>query len=137
MTSIVQFMDAMMVVSRAIDGVPEFNVATLGETLSIERLASEPLGSVVLTLTNVVVGSRYRVELAAGGLATPSANAEGVAAATTVAITLNYFTNGSSLNNIRIKVRNASGSPTYKPFETLATLSVVPQSIYVGQILDE
>ena len=44
---------------------------------------------------------------------------------------------GSNYNDLRIKVRKGSGSPTYKPFETLATAIVGAQSIFIGQIADE
>lgn len=57
-----------------------------------KRLPTEPIGTMTLTLTNVVVGSRYRIERQGdGSLATPTANAEGVAGASTVPITLDYY----------------------------------------------
>lgn len=102
------------------------------------RLPTEPQGSMVLTLTNVVVGSRYRIERQGdGSLATPTGNAEGVAGASTVAITLDYYAGGSANNDLKIKVRKATSGTTYKPFETQATVGAANQSIYVGQIADE
>ncbi len=137
MTSIVQQLDYPVVMSRAL-AVPEFNMATFGETLSIERLPTEPLGTMTLTLTNVVIGSRYRIERqVSGSLATPTANAEGVAAGTTVAITLDYYVTGSANNDLKIKARKASSAPSYKPFETQTTIGAQDQSIFVGQIADE
>lgn len=137
MTSIVNSWPDAMVVCRSVS-VPDYNSGRFGNVYGIERLPTEPGGSTTLTLTNVVAGSRYRIERQGdGSLATPTANAEGVAGASTVVITLDYYAAGSANNDVKIKVRNASGSPSYKPFETLATLSSAAQSIYVGQIADE
>lgn len=97
-------------------------------------VAADIYGSTTLTLTNLVVGSRYRFEVAAtGALAEPTANAVGVAAASDVDITLDYYAPGNSLNAVRAKVRNASSSPKYKPWETQAVLSKTPQSVFVSQ----
>ena len=52
-------------------------------------------------------------------------------------ISIPAYTSGNPYNALRIKVRKGTGSPTYKPFETLATAIVGAQSIYVGQIPDE
>lgn len=109
-----------------------------GQAVWLQRRPTDAQGLTTLTLTNVAVGSRYRVELAgSGALATPNLAAEGVAASSTVVLSLDYFGIGSVNNNWRIKVRSASGSPTYKPFETLATASAAAQSIFIGQIQDE
>jgi hypothetical protein len=100
-------------------------------------LPTDPLGSMTLTLTNVVVGSRYRIERQGdGSLATPTANAEGTAGASTVAITLDYYASGSANNDLKIKVRKATSDPTYKPFETLAMASSVDSISYIAQIPD-
>ena len=136
MTSCVYAFDTTVPVARTIE-VPDFNAAYLGETLAIERLPTEPLGQVVLTLTNVVVGSRYRIERQGeGSLATPTANAEGVAGASTVPITLDYYATGNANNSLRIKVRKASADPRYKPYETLVTLTALAQSVYIAQTPD-
>lgn len=94
---------------------------------------TDPLGVFTLTLTNVVVGSRVNVSLQAAG----TILYDDTAAASTVVITLSGYAPGSPNNDLRIKVRNASGSPTYKPYETLTTALVGSTSIYVSQILDE
>lgn len=102
------------------------------------RLPTEPLGTMTLTLINVVVGSRYRIERQGdGSLATPTASGEGVAASGTVAVTLDYYAAGNANNDVRIKVRKASAVTRYKPFETQATLTAAAQSVFVGQISDE
>lgn len=111
----------------------------LGAQVVAEQLRpTDAQGITIVTLTNMVVGSRYRIERQGdGSLATPTGNAEGVAASSTVPITLDYYGTGSANNDLRIKVRNASGSPTYKPFETLTSIGAASQSLYVGQIADE
>jgi hypothetical protein len=106
--------------------------------VSRSRLPTDAVGTTTLTLTNVVPGSRYRIERQGdGSLATPTGNAEGVAGASTVAITLDYYAGGSANNDLKIKVRKATSGTSYKPFETQTTIGANPQSIYVGQIADE
>jgi hypothetical protein len=102
-----------------------------------QLLPTDVVGSMTLTLTNVVVGSRYRIERQGdGSLATPTGNAEGVAGASTVTITLDYYAGGSANNDLRIKVRKGSSAPKYQPFETLATIAAGAQSVYVAQVAD-
>lgn len=109
-----------------------------GAHAGIGRLPSDPIGSMTLTLTNVAVGSRYRIERQGdGSLATPTANAEGTAASSTVAITLDAFTIGNANNNLRVKVRKGTSAPYYQPWETLVTAAIGNQSIYVAQVADE
>ena len=104
-----------------------------GITLGVCRLPTDPIGTFSLTLTNVVVGSRIHVETQGDGTALH----DSVADATDETISLSAYASGSTYNALRIKVRKGTGSPTYKPFETLATAIVGAQSIYVGQIPDE
>lgn len=102
-----------------------------------QRLPTEAIGSTTLTLTNIVVGSRYRIERAGdGSLATPTGNAEGVAADTDVPITLDVYAPGNANNNLRIKVRKGTSAPKYLNFETLTTLILAAQSIYIAQVAD-
>ena len=96
------------------------------------RLPSDPAGVVSLTLTNVVPGSRYRVERQSDG----SPVTEGVAASSTVVLTLDYYATGNANNDLRIKVRKGTSAPLYKPYETLATIGADDQSVYVAQIPD-
>ena len=108
-----------------------------GELFGLQRLSTDSIGVTTLTLTNVVVGSRYRIERAAdGSLATPTGNAEGVAGASTVAITLDYYSAGNANNDLRIKVRKGTSAPKYLPFETQATIGAAAQSVYVAQVAD-
>jgi hypothetical protein len=104
-----------------------------GAAAGYQKLASDPIGVFTLTLTNVVIGSRIHIETQGDGTTLH----DSVADATDETITLSAYASGSPYNALRIKVRKGTGSPTYKPFETLATAIVGAQSIYVGQIADE
>lgn len=97
------------------------------------RYATDPIGTCVLTLTNVVIGSRIHI--------TPQNDAtnslyDSVAGASTVPITLSVYSAGNALNDLRIRVRKGTAAPKYQPFETLATLTQAPQSIYIAQVPD-
>jgi hypothetical protein len=94
--------------------------------------ADMELGTHELTLTNVVVGSRISIRDKDGTVT----KYDQIAATSTVVITLNVY-GVASLNDWRIKVRKASGSPTYIPYETLMTATPGISSIYVSQIPDE
>ena len=104
-----------------------------GISIGVCRLPTDPIGTFSLTLTNVVIGSRVHVEKQGDGTTLH----DSVADATSETISLSAYASGSPYNALRIKVRKGTGSPTYKPFETLATAIVGAQSIYVGQIADE
>ena len=97
------------------------------------RLPSDPVGVHTLTLDNVVVGSRIAIRDQAG----TTTLYDQIAAASTVDITIDVYAAGSSLNDWRIRIRKASGSPNYIPYETLMTATVGNSSIYVSQIPDE
>ncbi|MDP2323080.1 MAG: hypothetical protein Q8N51_03515, partial [Gammaproteobacteria bacterium] len=86
-----------------------------------------------LTLTNLVVGSAIQIEDQLG----TTTLYNGTAAGANLLVNLNAYSPGSSLNNLRIKVRKGSGSPFYQPYETLTTAFVGTQSIYVSQVQDE
>lgn len=92
-----------------------------------------PTGNHTLTLNNVVVGSRVAIR----DQADTTTLYDQIASASTVVINLPVYSAGSALNNLRIKVRKASGSPNYIPYETLTTTFVGAQSIYVSQTPDE
>ena len=108
-------------------------ITSVGVSLGVCRLPTDPIGTFALTLTNVVVGSRIHIETQGDGTTLH----DSVADATSETISLSAYASGSAYNALRIKVRKGTGSPTYKPFETLATAIVGAQSIYVGQIPDE
>ena len=85
----------------------------------------------VLTLTNVVTGSRVHVSDQAGTVV----HYDDIAAASTVAITQPVY--GDTRDNWRIRVRKASDSPAYQPYETLMTATAGSSSLYIAQIQDE
>lgn len=104
-----------------------------GLVLGVSAWPTDPVGTFSLTLTNVVVGSRVHIEKQSDG----TEYHDSIAASSTVVVSLSAYSSGSPGNDLRIKVRKGAGSPTYKPFETLATAIVGSQSIYIGQIADE
>lgn len=85
-----------------------------------------------LTLTNVVVGSRIAIR----DQADTTTLYDQIAATPTVGISLSVYSAGSPLNDWRIKIRKASETPYYQPYETLMTASVGSSSIYVSQLPD-
>ena len=107
--------------------------AMLAAASSRASLPSDPIGTFSLTLTNIVIGSRIHIEAQGDGTALH----DSVADTANETINLSTYAAGSPYNALRIKVRKGTGSPTYKPLETLATAIVGAQSIYVGQIPDE
>ena len=104
-----------------------------GLSLGVSRWPTDPIGTFALELTNVVIGSRIHIETQGDGTALH----DSVADTANETINLSTYAAGSPYNALRIKVRKGTGSPTYKPFETLTTAIVGAQSIYVGQIPDE
>lgn len=112
---------------------PDGNTTFIGSSLAIQRLPTEPIGTFTLTLTNLIAGSAIQVEDQAG----TTTFYNGVAAGTSQAISLQAYSAGSPRNDLRIKVRKATNSPYYKPWDTQATAIVGSQSIYVAQISDE
>lgn len=125
-------------------GIPtpsfQFMGIVRGKSVSIGRVslgvaawATDPVGTFILTLTNVVPGSSIQVETQSG--ATTLYN--GVAANASPTINLSAYATGSPYNSLRVKVRKGTSSPYYQPYETLTTAFVGAQSIYVSQIPDE
>ena len=102
-------------------------------SIGMDRWPSDAVGSFILTLTNVVVGSAIQVETQDGTTTLHNS----VAASSSPTITLSAYGAGSNLNDLRIKVRKGTSSPYYQPYETLTTAFVGSQSIYVSQIPDE
>ena len=101
--------------------------------MGFAALATDPIGTFALTLTNVVVGSSIQIEDQAG----TTTLYNGTAATSSPLINLSAYAGGSGLNNLRIKVRKGSAAPYYIPWETVTTALVGSQSIYVAQIPDE
>ena len=96
-------------------------------------LPTDPAGTYSLHLQNIVPGSRYRVETLSQGVTL----SEGVADSSSVILTLQLYATGSPYNDLRIKVRNASGVPAYKPFQSQAVAQLGTVTIFVFQEPDE
>lgn len=103
-----------------------------GSAISRQLLPTDAQGIFALTLQGLVIGSAIRVETLAGALIEFR-----VADNTTEAFNVPAYAAGNPANNLRIKVRKGTGSPTYIPYETQATALVGSQSIFVSQIPDE
>jgi hypothetical protein len=84
--------------------------------------------AVNIVLQNVVVGSRYRIEVVSTGVLL----FEGTAAASTVTIPYTWTANLA----IKIRVRKASTAPKYQPFETLGTITEQGVIVFVSQVRD-
>jgi hypothetical protein len=95
-------------------------------------LPTDSIGTFVMTLTNVVVGSAIRVEVVSTGELIEYR----VATSSTEVFNVPAYSSGSSANELRIKVRKASAAPMYKPYETQATAVVGAQSVFIAQIPD-
>jgi hypothetical protein len=102
--------------------------------LERQLLPTDPIGSMTLTLTNIVPGSTYDVEVLSTGnqVVTP-----GTAAGSSVVLTIPVYISGSVNNSLRIKVRKGSSSPYYQPYETQVTAAVGSQSLFINQLSDE
>lgn len=105
----------------------------VGLALGVFRLDSDAIGTFTLRLRNLVAGSRVRVETQASGVTLD----EFVASAADQDRTLSLYASGNANNDIRIKVRHASGTPAYRPFETLAVAQLGVVTVFVSQELDE
>lgn len=100
--------------------------------LARQRLSTDSVGTLTLTLTGIVIGSAIQIETQAG-IAIENRTAD----ATSESFSVPAYAAGSANNDLRIKVRKGSASPFYLPYETLATAFVGAQPIFVSQIPDE
>jgi len=103
-----------------------------GHSVGVARLPGDSVGTTTVTLTNLVVGSAIRIEVASTGALVTSRTAT----LSSEAFSLDYYASGDPANDLRIKVRKASAAPLYKPYETQATLGAAQQSIFIAQQLD-
>ena len=98
------------------------------------RFSTDPVGIFTLQFRGIVEGSRVRVETVAEG----STLDEFVSTASEIENrTLSLYASGNPRNNLRIKVRNASGTPAYVPFESQAVAQLGTVIVYVFQEPDE
>ena len=105
---------------------------TAGGTVGVGRLPTDSVGTFVLTLTGLVVGSAVQIETQAGVTIENR-----TAASSSESFNVPAYAVGNAANSLRIKVRKGSAAPYYRPFETLATAFVGAQSIFVNQIPDQ
>jgi lipid-binding SYLF domain-containing protein len=103
-----------------------------GVAVSNGRLPTDSIGNFALTLTNLVVGSAISVE----AYSTGQQLFFGVAASTTQLINLGVYQSGDPKNDLRIKVRQGTTAPYYKPYETRQMAIVGSASLYIDQQLD-
>lgn len=101
--------------------------------LAALRLSTDQIGSHVLTLNNVVVGSRILIIWASTGTVVTNA----VVAASPFVITLPVYGAGQPGNDLLIRIRNASAAPFYQPYQTQLQVYQGASSIFVSQQLDE
>jgi hypothetical protein len=118
--------------SRSAASVPDYNSVYFGNSQAIQRLSGEYIGYMTLTLTNVVVGSSIRIELAGSGTLVEFRTAT----LTSEVFTVPYYAPADPGNDLRIKVRKGTSATKYQPFETLATAGEAAQSVYIAQVAD-
>lgn len=118
----------VVVLTDDVPGVRSFGNESVGRM----RLPTESIGTFTLTLTGLVVGSAIRVETQAGALIEFR-----VADASTEVFSVPVYGAGNPSNDLRIKVRKASGAPFYVPYQTLAAAFTGSQTIFVSQQPDE
>lgn len=105
--------------------------AMAGATIGYKRLPTESIGTFVLTLTGLVVGSAVQIMTQTG-----TAIENRTVASTSEVFNVPAYSSGNALNDLRIRVRKASAAPYYQPYETLAVASVGSQSIFINQVAD-
>jgi hypothetical protein len=103
-----------------------------GLSMGVFRFDSDPTGTCEVRLQNIVVGSRYRIEVASTG----ALLASGVAGSTTEDVTIDRYASGNANNSLRIKVRQGSSAPKYQPFETQAESVAGTVLVWIQQSLD-
>ena len=105
-----------------------------GASFGLFRLSTDAIGVFTLRFRNLVEGSRVRAEV----VSTCETLDEFVATAdATQDRTLLLYASGNPRNDLRIKVRKASESPAYRPFESQATAQLGTVTVYVFQEPDE
>jgi hypothetical protein len=102
-------------------------------TAGYQRLPSDPIGTYVLTLINVVPGSSILIE----DVAETTQYYNGICNSSSLTLNLQAYAVGSPNNDLRIRVRKGSSPPYYRPYETQAVAYVGSQLIYVNQIQDD
>ncbi len=109
-------------------------VMSSGTSFGVCRFTSDPVGIFTLRFRNLVEGSRVRTEVASTGETLDEFVATADAAQDH---TFLLYVSGNPRNDLRIKVRKASESPAYRPFESQATAQLGTVTVYVFQEPDE
>lgn len=99
-----------------------------GNTMGRSRLPGEALFDVPITLTNVVVGSSWRVEETDG-----TNIGSGTAISGTVTLNVPFY---GANRQIIIKVRKGTTSPKYQPYQMPAVVTEYGSSVFVVQVPD-
>lgn len=99
---------------------------------AVTREPTDAVGTLLLTLTNLVPGSAVHVQTAAG---VPIYT--GVAVASAHSVSLNVYSPGAPANAVRVRVRKGSAAPFYQPWSTELVLAPGAASVFVSQISDE
>lgn len=94
------------------------------------RLPTDPIFYASLTLANIIAGSRYRITRTSTGAELSTGL---VAGSGHVDETITGIPAYSNPMQVTITVRNASGSPKYKVFDTAASLVAAGASAYILQ----
>lgn len=103
------------------------------QALSALRLSTDQIGSHVLTLTNVVVGSRIFIRWLSGETVVYN----DIAAASTVVLTLPVYGGGQPGNSLIIRIRSSTSAPFYQPLETQLQVFQGASSLFIQQLLDQ
>lgn len=107
--------------------------AAFSGALGVFRLPTDPLFYADLTLRNVIAGSRYRVTRTDTGAELATGLVTGSGPVDWVISGMDCFANPQQVN---ITVRNASGSPKYKVFNTAAFVPKAGVDAYILQTED-
>lgn len=104
----------------------------MGGVFAVQRAPTDAYFYGTLTLQNVIAGSRYWVARASD---LSVVLGTGIAAGGDIELAgLPAYANPMLM---KIRIRNASGTPAYKPVETYAYLIKAGVTIYIEQQLDE
>jgi hypothetical protein len=103
------------------------------QALTKLRLSTDQIGSHVLTLTNVVVGSRIFIRWASTSTVVYNA----LAATSTVVITLPVYGAGQPGNSLILRIREATAPTFYQPYETQLSIFQGVSALFVQQVSDE
>ena len=103
------------------------------QALTKLRLSTDQIGSHILTMTNVVVGSRILVIWTSNSTVVYN----DIAASSTVVLTLPVYGAGQPGNLLTLRIREATAPGFYQPYETQLSIFQGSSSLFVQQVSDE